>query len=114
MKLILSLVFIPCLVCMFFFGKYFGNCNEQQHYAAAELRLIVSNLENSSGVISPQLREFLKGRLYVLLIKGVRSDWVQSSVDYGPIDREILGPIKIVKGGTSDEDLYRLAMKKSN
>jgi hypothetical protein len=31
-------------------------------------------------------------------------------VDYGPIDRNVLGPISVVKGPESDEDLYRLAM----
>lgn len=74
------------------------------------MKITIHNLEHSSGM-SPQLKEYLKGRAYTLLIGGIRNDWVNNRVDYGPIDRKILGPVSIVKGPDSDEDLYRLAME---
>lgn len=111
-KSLLCWLFLPAVVGSFFFGvSSRPEVNSQS--GAMELRLAVSNLEKSSDSLSPQLKEYLKGRIYRQLASGVRSGWVDSNLDYGPIDRSILGPIKVVKDATSDIDLYKIAMQKT-
>jgi len=75
-----------------------------------ELKLVVHNLRNLDAQDSPQLREYLKGRVYALVTYGNRSAWVDDKIDYGPIDRKLLRNLSVVKGPDSDEDLYRMAM----
>ena len=109
MKSVLAWMFLPCLALAFYCGAKIGD-EVKQHPGAEELKLTVHNLEAHSSEMSPQLREYLKARSYTLLIGGIRSGWVNDRVDYGPIDRKILGPVAVVKGAESDDDLYRLAM----
>lgn len=109
MKSALAWLFIPCLVVAFYFGLRTGD-RVNQHPGAEELKLAIFNLEKHSTEMSPQLREYLKGRAYTLVIGGIRSEWIDGRVDYGPIERKVLGPVSVVKGPESDEDLYRLAM----
>lgn len=82
-----------------------------QHPGAEELKLAVWNLEHSKQDVSPQLREYLKGRIYTLVAYGIRDGWVDGRIDYGRIDRKALGEISVVKGGESDDELYEAAMK---
>jgi hypothetical protein len=110
MKSVLAWIFLPCVVLAFYIGNRLGS-EAKQHPAAEELKLTAHNLERASDGMSPQLREYLKGRAYSLLIGGVRSDWVNDKIDYGPIDRSVLGAVSVVKGPESDQDLYRLAME---
>jgi len=77
---------------------------------SSELKLSVHNLKNLDDQDSPQLREYLKGRIYTLVSEGNRSEWVNDKIDYGPIDRKVLRDLVVVKGPDSDEDLYRMAM----
>lgn len=112
MKSVLTWIFLPCVALAFYCGTQLRD-EVGQHPGAEELKLTIGNLERASPEMSPQLREYLKARSYTLLIGGIRSEWVDSKVDYGPIDREILGSVNVVKGPESDEDLYRLAMEKA-
>ena len=109
MKSALAWLFLPCVAAAFYFGLRIGG-RVNQHPGAEELNLTVFNLEKHSTYMTPQLREYLKGRAYTLLNVRIRGGWVDGRVDYGPIDRNVLGPISVVKGPESDEDLYRLAM----
>jgi hypothetical protein len=101
---------LPSVILAFYFGMQVGG-RKTQHDGATELKLAAFNLEKNSSEMSPQLREYLKGRAYALLMTGIRSEWVDDRVDFGKIDRKILGPISVVKGPESDEDLYRMAME---
>jgi len=94
----------------FYIGHNIGS-EAKQTPGAYELRITGHNLERHSDEISPQLRDYLKGRFYTLLAGGIRSEWVNDKVDYGPIDSKDLGPIMVVKGPESNERLYELAMK---
>jgi len=109
MKSVLAWLFLPFVVLAFCVGNRLGS-ETRQHPGAEELKLAASNLEKYSDEMSPQLREYLKGRAYTLIAGGIRSGWVNDNVDYGPIDRSVLGSISVVKGPESDEDLYRFAM----
>jgi hypothetical protein len=84
--------------------------NVDQHPGAEELKLSVHNLKNLDKESSPQLREYLKGRIYALVAGGIRKEWVDGDVDFGPLDRKTLGTLVVVKGPESDEELYRMAM----
>jgi hypothetical protein len=110
MKSVLAWLFLPCVAIAFYVGLRFGD-EANQHPGAEELKLTAFNLEKHSSDITPQLREYLKGRLYTLLISGIRDDWVDGRVDYGPIDSNVLRRISVVKGPESYADLYRLAME---
>jgi hypothetical protein len=83
----------------------------KQHPGAEELKLAVLNLQHKDQDVSPQLREYLKGRIYTLLAYGIKDEWVDGRIDYGRIDRRILGDISVVKGGENDDELYEAAMK---
>lgn len=114
-KFIVGLLFTTVLATSSFLAFQAGKRVEgqnKQHPGAEELKLTAANLERNSLDMSPQLREYLKARSYTLLAGGIRKGWVDGyRVDYGPIDRKVLGDLIIVKGPESDEDLYRLAME---
>jgi len=109
MKSVLAWLFIPCVWAAFHIGMRIGG-RVNQRPGAEELKFAVLNLEQHSSEMSPQLREYLKARAYTLLIGGIRSEWVDGRVDYGPVDSKVLGPIIAVKGPESNDDIYRLAM----
>ena len=113
MKTLLAWICIPLTLCSFYLGWSFGwdnRASQDQHPGAEELKITIHNLESNPSTLSPQLKEYLKARSYALLIDGVRAGWVDGAVDHGPIDRELLGDLMVVKGPSSDEELYRLAM----
>lgn len=110
MKSILAWIFFPCVALALYCGTQLEN-EVKQHPGAEELKLSILNLERATPDMSPQLREYLKARSYTLLAQGIRSEWVDRQVDYGPIDREVLGSVNVVKGPGSDLDLYCLAME---
>ena len=111
-KFRLPLVAIFCVVVGYLIAEFTNPVfRNNQHPGAEELKLAVWNLENSNQDVSPQLREYLKGRIYSLVAYGIRDGWVDGRVDYGRIDRKVLGEISVVKGGESDDELYEAAMK---
>jgi len=83
----------------------------KQNPGADELKLAVLNLKHKDQDVSPQLREYLKGRIYTLVAYGIKDEWVDGRIDYGRIDRKVLGNVSVVKGGESDDELYEVAMK---
>ena len=83
------------------------------YYGSQELKLTVHNLRDFDESGSPQLREYLKGRVYDLVAAGVSSKWVNDEIDFGPVDRKILGSAAVVKGAESDDELYRMALEKA-
>jgi len=84
-----------------------------EYHGSRELKLTVHNLRYFDEKASPQLREYLKGRVYDLVAGGVRSQWVNDEIDFGPIDRSTLGSVAVVKGAESDQELYQLALEKA-
>lgn len=94
-----------------YFIAYQRTQTTAQAQSAQELKMAVQTLELLPAGESPQLREYLKGRIYSLLAQGIRPEWVSKPLDFGPIDRTHLGSIRVTKGPESDEELYRLALR---
>ena len=70
-------------------------------------------LLNNQEAVAPQLREYLKGRLYWNAAVWIPSGWLSDlAIDHGPIDEKVLGSIAIAKDGTAPSDIYFAAMKK--
>jgi len=119
MKIIILLVSGGVIfVCGMFAGskvpfRYFVN----QSYGSDELKVCVQNLQNEE--LDPELREYLKARVYVLVNSGVKPEWVDSNIDFGPVDESVLDlgvgktnpSVSVYKSGEGLEpDYYQKAM----
>lgn len=74
----------------------------------SEFKVLHANLETPN--LSPQLREFLKSRLYYIAYFLNPSDVNGYAFDYGPIDEQVLGSVQGNKGPESQAELYQFAM----
>ena len=85
-------------------------------HALAELKLTQVQLSRYSTTMSPQLREYLKCRLYLNVCEvRKRTDFFKGSraeVDFGPVDLTILDGVSAIKGPESPGDLYRNALSR--
>ncbi len=82
-------------------------------HALEESRMAQLALVIEKKTLTPQLREYLKGRLYWNAVVWIPRGWFSGmDIDHGPIDEETLGTIVIAKDGTSPDYVYRAAMKK--
>lgn len=112
MKMALILILFLCLPVAYWLGDRHDG-EKFQRLGSEELKVSVSNLTDSSGKLDPQLREYLKARVYALLDSGVRREWVNGKVDFGPIDWSVLEGIRVIKDSASVDSLYESAMKSS-
>lgn len=95
-------------------GAYLGNGNAVQQgrfqAALAENKVAADNLSNES--LGPELREYLKGRIYYNIAteypntRGylLRKDW-----DFGPVDRRIMRGSIYAKDPNYDTDSFDAA-----
>jgi len=74
----------------------------------SEFKVLHANLQTPD--LTPQLREFLKSRLYYVASSLNPSDVDGYTFDYGPIDEQVLGKAQGNKGPESQAELYQLAM----
>ncbi len=85
-------------------------------HALAELKLTEAQLARHFATMNPQLREYLKCRLYLNICEvRMRPEFFTgplAEVDYGPVDLEVLNGVSAIKGPESPDDLYRDAMAK--
>ncbi len=81
-------------------------------YAIEEIKVCEANLAYHNP--SPQLREYLKTRLYWNAAHNMRyrDDFFTGSLklDYGPVDTHILGEISGIKDAASPRDIYTMAL----
>ena len=78
----------------------------------AEFKIEYANLEQAE--MSPQLREYLKSRLYYLASELEPRDLQGFHFDFGPVDEVLLAGATGIKDPTSNADVYRFAMTKHN
>lgn len=76
-----------------------------------ELTLCLRNLEVAGDGLSPQLREYLKGRLYAQPTEVLLATGTVSRIDHGRLDRKLLKNLNVIIGPDSDDDLYEYTMK---
>ena len=115
MKIILSLlvgiVIGVSLASVFFYYTLYDM------HALEEVKICIGNLEKEpKGEVQPQLREYLKVRLYwnALVNMRYRSDFFSESMklDYGPVNQSILGSVSGIKDPISPDEVYRGAIQK--
>jgi hypothetical protein len=81
------------------------------HYTTlSELRVHQTNLMQDA--LTPQLREYLKSRIYFLAAGLPERDLADLRIDFGPVKEEFLGGTTGIKGPESESDTYSLAKLK--
>lgn len=94
------LVGIAGVVAGLFVGLVLGHRQGEFQAALRENKIAVANLKFHGTNVSPQLREYLKTRIYSNIEASypsrpgylIRTDW-----DFGPVDRGVLGNIATYK-----------------
>jgi hypothetical protein len=76
-----------------------------------ELKVCLWNLEHTDDGMSPELREYLKGRMYAQPTEVLLAAGTVDRIDHGRLDRKLLKGLYVVKGPDSDDDLYEYTMK---
>jgi len=76
----------------------------------SEFRVHLNNLERKD--LSPQLREYLKSRIYYLASIMAAKELPKENFDYGPVDEAVLGGASGIKDASSQKEVYEKAMAK--
>jgi hypothetical protein len=76
----------------------------------AHLQVYRGNLLSRN--VEPQLREFLKERLYCLTARIERGAIQSNDIDFGPVDYSVLGSAYACADGTWRGRTYQLAVEK--
>jgi hypothetical protein len=85
----------------------------QEYQPIEEAKLCYLNLENYSADMSPQLREYLKARLYSAAAYYVNEGWLDGwDIDFGPVDDKVLQPIYAIKNSSYTKDIYNAALQR--
>jgi len=78
-----------------------------------EAKVCYYALTHTKGVLDPQTREYLKGRLYFNAAYEIQSGWLQGyHIDFGPVDDAPLKGLKFMKDITTSDEVYMDALKK--
>ncbi|MBL8515267.1 MAG: hypothetical protein JNJ55_14840 [Betaproteobacteria bacterium] len=81
--------------------------------AYRETSMAVGLLSDQKRPLQPQLREYLKARVYLNVLTELPVRWTKDMrTDFGPLDEKILGDVSFTKGDLTTSDLYPLAMNK--
>ncbi|MFD0893569.1 hypothetical protein KBB96_07525 [Luteolibacter ambystomatis] len=75
-----------------------------------EFRIHLNNLQRKD--LTPQLREYLKSRIYYLASVMPKQDLPKDNFDYGPVDETVLAGASGIKDATSPKEVYERAMAK--
>ena len=108
--ILISTAFVSGLI-----GFYVGTFNGVEIHAVEESRLARLALSEEDGFkLSPQLKEYLKGRLYWNSAIHIGDGYVSSLLkDYGPVDSNLLDGVIYAKDPTSGDSAIReIALKK--
>ncbi|MBL8523649.1 MAG: hypothetical protein JNN20_08170 [Betaproteobacteria bacterium] len=82
-------------------------------HALEETRMANGMITQKEVPVAPQLREYLKGRVYWNAAVWIPKGWLfGANIDHGPIDEKVLGDVGIAKDGTPALDVYLHAIKK--
>ena len=63
------------------------------------------------GNLEPQLREYLKARLYSTAANNINEGWLAGwKIDFGPVDDSILFPVYAIKNASATQEVYEAAL----
>ena len=83
----------------------------QSYQPIEEAKMCYWNLEEHSQSLQPQLREYLKARLYSASANYINNDWLDGwSIDFGPVDDSVLSPVNAIKNASSTQEVYKAAL----
>jgi len=100
------------LLIGFVTGFFYGRATHQEYKPVEEFRTAHILLTDGSD-LNPQLREYLKLRVYWNAAVMIRSEWLEGyKFDFGPVDESILGDAGKIKGPSKIEEFYPAAMEK--
>jgi hypothetical protein len=110
------LIFLVCAMALvgavfsagFIVGTFRHDERAWKNPVMAEFRVHYYNLERTD--LSPQLREYLKSRLYYLAYRLDARDLIGFRFNFGPIDEKLLGGATGIKGPETELDTYTVAM----
>ena len=87
--------------------------SSQPYQPIEEAKICYTNLEMHSESMDPQLREFLKARLYSVSAQYIQEGWLDGwEIDFGPVDDSVLTPIYAIKNAASTLEVYNAALLK--
>lgn len=89
-------------------GLFWGVSIATQAEMLAEYKVCRTNLTRPH--VSPQVREYLKSRVYFLACSLKPSRIQGLWTDYGPVDEKLLGELSGIKGPESHLDIYHWAV----
>jgi hypothetical protein len=98
------------LAAGFALGFHFASVQGSHSEMLAEFKVDYANLEQTE--LTPQLREYLKSRLYFLASQLEPRDLQGFRFDFGSVDEKSLDGASAVKGPESNADVYAFAMTK--
>lgn len=96
-----------------YFVGWQNHKNEQPYQPIEEAKICYYNLNEHGDTMQPQLREFLKARLYSVAANHIQEGWLDGwKIDFGPVDDSSLSPIYSIKNASSTESVYQSALHK--
>ncbi len=85
----------------------------QPYQPIEEAKISYHNLEEHWGELDPQLREYLKARLYSASANYVHEGWLDGwDIDFGPVDDAVLSPVYAIKNASPTEEVYEAALRR--
>lgn len=113
MKLVAILGVIALIGIFFTAGTWTGMSLRDATAGAPnrnEFRVHLNNLQRKD--LTPQLREYLKSRIYYLASIMPKKDLPKENFDYGPVDEVVLAGASGIKDASTPKEVYDRAMEK--
>lgn len=113
-RIITSLI-LAGIVCAMGFGvgSQYAGVHGSRSEMLAEFKIHYANLLQHTD-LTPQLREYLKSRLYFLASELESRDLSGFHFNFGPVDEKLLAGASGIKGPETETDTYKVAMAKHN
>jgi hypothetical protein len=96
----LTIIFVIGLVIGLIVGSIFGSKGASFGAALQENKVAAANLKFYGTNLTPQLREYLKARIYCnvnTFYPNTAGYLLQKDWDFGPVDKSVLGKILVFK-----------------
>lgn len=85
--------------------------SNQPYQPIEEAKICYINLDQDQQSLSPQLREYLKARLYSAASHYITEGWLDGwQIDFGPVDDSVLGGVVAIKNASETREVYEAAL----
>lgn len=82
----------------------------QPYQPIEEAKICYVNLEQDPRSLSPQLREYLKARLYSVSANYINEGWLDGY--FGPVDDSVLASAHAIKNASETREVYEAAISR--